>query len=294
MTVSSVFGYTQGDDGKWYDSSNREIDGMMSVIAGFKFGELDEKIGTVEMGKVAGYTYDEESGEWRKDGVPATGILAALSDLTVDEMSDESKLSNKIQSISIADVMGYQKNSDGAWCTENADGDLVPVTGIMEVLADSSLSDAESSVENAEMYKILGYKEKLDEDGNPVKDTNGNTLYVDKNGDDVHVLMQKIARTQFSELDTITDTLTIADLIPKEDRSEGYISLIDDTKTLDELPAEIDSKFQSVSISKFIEAGVIEFATDEERDRVLAAFTDGGAFAGYTIPQLLLELSNTP
>ena len=291
MQVSSLLGYTKGDDGKWYNSSNNEVDGMMAAVAGFKVGELDEKIGTVKMGDVAGYTYNEQDAVWYKDGAPATGILASLSDLTIDEMSDEDRLSGKIQTISIADVMGYQKNSDGVWCSKNGDGELVEVSGIMKVLADSSLNDAESTIDNSKMADILGYKEKLDADGNPVKDSAGNAIYVDENGDDVHVLMQKIARTNFSELDGITDTLTIADLIPEEDRSEGYISLLDDAKTLDELPAEIDAKFQSTPIFDFIDAGVIEFETEEERDRVMDAFGPGGSFDGMTIPMLLLAIS---
>jgi hypothetical protein len=194
---------------------------------------------------------------------PATGILAAISDLTVDQVSDETLLSDKIQSVSVADIMGYKKDADGNWCTENSAGELTPVTGIMSVIANSPINQASDEIDDAEMYKIMGYTQKTDEHGNLVFDAQGNPVYIDENGDEAHVLMQKIARTKFSEIDTITDGITVADLIPEEQRATGYISLIDDpaSTTLDSLPEAVDEIFRTKSIYQFIDAGVVEFET---------------------------------
>ena len=225
-----------------------------------------------------------------ENSAPATGILAAISDLTVDQVSDENLLSAKIQAVSVADIMGYKKDADGNWCTEDSEGNLTPVTGVMSVIADSPINQASDEIDNAEMHEILGYTQKTDEFGNPVTDSQGNPVFLDGDGNEVHVLMQKIARTKFSEIDTITDDITVADLIPEEQRMTGYISLIDDpaNTTLDSLPETVDEIFRTKTIYQFIDAGVVEFETEEDRQRVMDKFGPGSGNEDLTISDLLL------
>ena len=286
VELNAVLGYTQGDDGKWY-KDGEPVSGLMSAIAPYTVGELDTKVGEVKIGEISGYTYDESQGIWLdKDSNPATGILAAMADLTVDQVSDESQLSSKIQAVNVADIMGYQKDSDGNWCTKDSAGALTPVTGIMKVIADSPIKDASSTVDTAMMADILGYTY--------TEDADGNKTYYDSDGNEVHVLMQKIAGTQFKDIDTITDDLTVSDLIPEDKRSQGYISLVPADTTLDALPEKVDEVFKTKSIRQFIEADVVQFASEEEKQQVLQKFGVGTPYENITIPELLVIFATTP
>lgn len=294
IELNSVLGYTQDPDGNWC-KDGQPVSGLMSSIAEYKVGELDTKVGEVQIGEISGYTYDEETGNWLDENLnPATGILAAISDLTVDQVSDESMLSSKIQSVNIADIMRYKKNDSGEWCTEDSEGNLTRVTGIMSVIADSSISNASETVDDADMYKILGYTQKTDEHGELVLDSSGNPVFVDDNGEEVHVLMQKIARTKFADIDTLTDDMTIADLIPDDQRNNGYMSLIPGTTTLDELPSAVDEVFRTNSIYTFIEKGVVQFESEDDRQKVMDKFGPGSDYNDVTISDLLLIFANTP
>ena len=294
VELNAVLGYTKDSDGKWY-KDGKPVSGLMSSLAEYKVGELDTKVGEVQIGEISEYTYDEENGVWLDENQnPATGILAAISDLTVDQVSDESMLSSKIQSVHVSDIMGYKKNDSGEWCTEDSDGNLTKVTGIMSVIADSSISNASSTVDDADMYKILGYTQKTDENGDLVLDSSGNPIFLDESGEEVHVLMQKIARTKFADIDTLTDDMTIADLIPEDERNEGYMSLLPGTTTLDQLPAAVDKVFRTNSVYTFIEKGVVQFENEEDRQKVIDKFGPGSEYSGVTISQLLLIFANTP
>ena len=297
VSLSSVLGYTQDEDGKWYKDGEK-VSGLMASMAPYKVGEIDSKIGTVKIGEISDYTYDEENGVWLDENSnEATGILAALADLTVDQVSDEEQLSAKIQTVNIADIMGYKKDENGNWCTVDEEGNMTAVTGIMKVIADSPINQASETIDGAYMADILSYTAKLDEDGNIVYDSNGNIVYLDSEGNEVHVLMQKIARTKFADIDTITEDLTVADLIPENQRDHGYISLIPSDTTLDALPAKVDETFQKKSIYSFIEAGVVTFEDDEDgakRQQVLEAFdpnNEESPYKGMTIPELLLTIT---
>ncbi len=287
IKLSSVLGYTQGNDGKWY-KDGVEVTGIMASVAPYKVNELDGKVGTIKIGEVAGYTYDDESGAWLDNGVPATGMLATLADLTVDEMSNEEKLSEKIQTVKVADIMGYKKNTDDVWCTEDSDGVLTPVTGIMGVIANSPINEAQAAVDGALMADILGFSPKLDSDGNPVLNSNGNIIYVDKDNNEPHILMQKIARTPFDEIATITDDLTVADIVSEEQRT-GYMKLVPEDTTLDELPTAVNSVIQSKSLTDLIDAGVFEDFTEEQKEHIKAS-----PFAEYSIPDVILLMTGAP
>ena len=294
IELNAVLGYTRDSEGNWC-KDGEPVSGLMSSIAEYKVGELDTKVGEVQIGEISGYTYDEETGNWLDENLnPATGVLAAISDLTVDQVSDESMLSSKIQSVNISDIMGYKKNDSGEWCTEDSEGNLTKVTGIMSVIADSSISNATEAVDDADMYKILGYTQKTDEHGEPVLDSSGNPIFLDENGEEVHVLMQKIARTKFADIDTLTDDMTIADLIPADKREEGYISLLPANTTLDALPGAVDEVFRTNSIYTFIEKGVVEFESEEDRQKVMDKFGPGSDYNDVTISDLLLIFANTP
>ena len=295
--LSAVLGYELGEDNKWY-KNGEPISGVMATIADSKVGEIDSRINTVLIGEIAGYTYNEDDGKWYNvvDGVstPATGILAALADLSVDEVTEESKLSASIQSVHVADIMGYQKNEDGKWCTAAEDGTLTEVTGIMSVIADSAVNNVSDTVDNSTMAAILSFKQKVDENGDPVIDSVGNPVYVDSDGEEVHVLMQKIARTKFTDIDSLTDDLTLADIISEEDRTSGYMSLISANTKLDNISAEVNKTFQESTIYRFISADILTFSSPEEKQRVQDAFdpsNESSPFAGMTITELLVYIT---
>lgn len=249
IKLSTVLGYTMGDDGNWYDGNGQQVTGVMAAIADSTVGGLDTHIGEMYIGDVAGYT--KAGDEWLDTSgdksEPATGILAAIADLTVDDVTDEEKLSEAIQNVSVADIMGYDKGADGNWYhgTEK-------VTGFMAVIAGTPIREVSNEIDTTPMGDFIGYDYYLDPNDGETR------IYIDDNGEDVHVLMQKIASAKLPELDTIVDTLTVEDLIPEEDRAQGFIKLVAPETTLEEIPFEVNRIFDETPVYKYVDAGIIE------------------------------------
>lgn len=166
IKVGEVLGFTYNEDEeRWYDG-DKVATGVTGALADSKLTTLNEDLSHLLVGEVAGYTklkaddpkategegwyiHNEESNTYTK----ATGILAELSDLTVNQLSDSegSALTDKIGNVKLADALGYSKNSDGVWCDKNN----VPLTGIMAALADKPINEMNSAVDDLTLADVL-------------------------------------------------------------------------------------------------------------------------------------------
>ena len=272
IRLCAVLGYTLGEDGKtWYKSDGTEVSGVMASIADSTVGEIDGKISTLHIGELAGYTYVND--EWHvddtKESEVATGILAAIADLTVDEVTDESKLSAAIQSVSISDIMGYRLGEDDEWYDESGD----KVTGFMKVIATCSINNAADKLDTTPMGDIMGYT---------LVDIDGDKVYVDEDGEQVHVLMQKIAATNFADIGSITDTLMVGDIIPHEEKNSGFMILIAEDVLLTEMPSVVNNIFAETTMSEFVEKDIVHVS-----DEYKHLYAPGTSLGNMTIGDLL-------
>ena len=260
IQIADVLGYKYDDDKKmWYevvDGNEVYIEGIMAVIADSTVGNVDTVIDDTRIGEIAGYYYDPDTMHWYVDPEfteEPHGVIVTMADLKVSELSDEHAVSEKVKHITIADAFGY-KNVEGTWYETNPDGSTAgKVTGIMAVLADAQIGNISYTIETEQMGYLLGYHL-----GTKV-DSHGNEIPWWYNGEvPVHVLMNKVSNTHFSDLDHFADELRLSDVIPEEDLSTGYLSLIDGDPTLEELPTCLNKTFAEKSLVELQDAGVID------------------------------------
>ncbi len=256
LTIAEVMGYKANPDGDGYlDENDEPVKGIMAALADKTIGNLDTSVGAVKIGDIAGFKYVDNTwyevydAENQANSVPASGLLAAFADLTVDEMTDENKLTEKVQTVTVADALGYDLGNDGKYYNN---GNLV--TGIMAVIAGTQLNSIEDKVNDSYMGDMLGFTYNEEDD----------SWY---DGDEkVHVLMQAVSRTKFNNVSSLADTLTIADLIPAENRTEGLMSLVSPTTTLDEMPNEMSRILNNTTVEDLINCNAIELDDMNDHD----------------------------
>ena len=264
LEINVVLNYTKGADGAWYDGETK-IDGVMAAIADSTVGNLGTEIDSIKVGDIADFTYvpsedPDAEGVWYEvyvgEGSPenkvATGILGTFADLTVDQITDEGALNSKVKALTVADALGYELR-DGAWYEgENK------LTGVMSVLADTRLDAIQGKLDETDMGELMDYQ--LGEDGKWYS-------YNEVSGEydvPVHVLMNKIAGTKFENIDSISDDLTLADIIPEDDRESGFIQLLPDNTNLNNIADEVNYIFDKTELHVFVEQGIVVFENDPD------------------------------
>ena len=290
IELSIILGYTKDAHGDWYDDEGNKIDGVMAAIADSTVGDLGSTVDGIKIGEIADFTYvpsDDPDGEgvWYEiyvgenspENVVAGGILGAFAALTVDDMTDNTKLTEKVKTLTVSDALGYTLGEDGCWY----DGET-KLTGVMAVLAGTKLDGIQDKIDGTQMGDLLDYR--FDEEERVWK------AYDEATGDytaDVHVLMNKIAGTKFEDIDTITEDLKLCDIIPEEDRNSGFIKLMSPETKLNDMASEVNSIFDDTKLHVFVDEGIIAFeGTPEEQETKKARFAEGTELGDLTISGL--------
>lgn len=243
LHVGDAMGYEKVK-GIWYekyegvgDPDNKELTGLVKAIADSEVRDLNDDIQTMKFGTVAGFTFDSASGKWKDGTEDATGINAALADLTVGKMSDPEALSAAIKKVTVADAMGYTKTADGY-----KDGNDL-VEGFMAVIADKQISDVQETLDETAIGEFIGYEK----DGTGVWKKNG----VAADG-----LLQKVYSRNINELDGLLSTLELQDVI--ESRS-GLLSIVPANTKVVDLDKTIKDMFTDAN-GKSVTMGQLEDA----------------------------------
>ena len=102
ITLGNALGYTMKEDGHWYhvvDGEETLVRGLLAVLADSTVGDVDLDINTVPLGTILNY-HKEDDGFWHdENGVKQTGIIALLSDETLDT------LDGRLRALTIDDLM---------------------------------------------------------------------------------------------------------------------------------------------------------------------------------------------
>ncbi|MBQ8584142.1 MAG: hypothetical protein IJ488_06000 [Clostridia bacterium] len=351
-----ALGYTKDENGDYFNNGV-PVEGFMATVCDAKVKDLEDRIGKITIGEIAGYekvlvsaegeepvykyysTYDKDN---PANCIEASGIVGALADLTVNDLDDEKALSTRVETIKVSTLLDYKYDEDGNYYyTEDELGNKNEVTGIMAVIADASLNNVEGVVDDAKMADILSYKKgpkrakvavevyKTDENGDYILDGEGNKIvekvvyedakdehgnyiyeqatdsdgnpifdgdnpvyvewYYDENGNEVHSLLNAVARYQFKEMSNLATELSVGDIIPAERRQDGFIKLIDEDTKIENISEKVNEIFDETTIGEFIDAGVI--VIDESNPNAEAFKT---YYGGFTIQQLMEALLANP
>ncbi len=254
ITVADALGYKPDASGDGYvDKNGKSVTGVMGVLAGTKLNGIQGKIDDTMIGEVSGFTkiedgegnitwYSKYDKEHPENNVEAGGIMNAIADLKVSELKEDGKLTERIETLTVADALGYKPSGSGDGYVDKNNN---PVTGVMGVIAGTKLNGIQAKIDGSKTGELMGLT--YDEESGKWKD----------NGKDVHVLMNKIASTPFEDISGITSTLTVEDIIPADQRDHGFISLLDPNKKLDEIGPEVNRIFQEEPLKVFIKNEVI-------------------------------------
>ena len=307
VEIGELLGYYERD-GVWYetdeDGNEKRLTGVISVFAGCQIDEIGSKINEAKVGDLLGYFWeiDTESGkeiwyEEDEDGnkKKVTGLMAVLAPSTL------SKVGDTINGAKIGSLLGYEE-IDGVWYEENElNGEFdKKVTGLMSVLAPSSINNVGDTINNAMLGDLLGY-EKIDgnwyDEGvkvtgimavlsdskmNSVGDTINNSqvgvlLGYDKIGEEwfefneetsaydipVDGFMGKIANQKLNNMGDAFDELTIGDIVSEEDRKEGFFAIMSPTTPITGIAGEINTKIKESPLQFFMNEELITFSTSE-------------------------------
>lgn len=148
----------------------------------------------LKISEIMDYHYDNVGNKYYKkyeNGVysdPVSGVMGAIADFTIDELSDQSK----IDKLKIHEVMGYYYNdTDKSYYTTSTFDNGTKVAGVMNALAGNTLGDLskEDTFNNLYIYQVMGYTQvQISSDPIAYK-------YTDKNGDVTGIMSTLAGKT---------------------------------------------------------------------------------------------------
>ncbi len=159
ITVADMLGL-ENDNGIWKDSNGNKASGVISALAGSSINTLNKDLNDLKIGKVAGYDYliteEHPEGAWYivngDSKVKATGILAQLADLTVNDLSKENELTDRIGNVKVAEALGYTyDDSIKGWRDKSG----AKLEGIMAVLADKPINNMGSAIDSLTVDDVI-------------------------------------------------------------------------------------------------------------------------------------------
>ncbi len=258
IAVGDAMGYEKVDD-IWYteydegDPTKNQLTGLVKIIADSPVSDLNGDIQNMRFGSVAGLVPVNANGDvietkalrthtgeivWYEEGykkggtsnVEASGINAALANLTVENMSNEDALSEAIQKVTVADAMGYTETAPGSG--KYKDKSSAPVTGFMAVIAPVQVANIQQTLDEAKIGEFMGY-------------TWNGTKWMVNETQAADALMQKVCEKTMGgqttgRLDGLLNELVLSDVI--ETRT-GLLALVSEGTKITELDAEFTKMF---------------------------------------------------
>lgn len=244
-------------------------------------------LSTIYIGQIQGYdclnpdgtkgSPNDDSTYWYnpKNETVITGLNEILAGFSLGDIIKGNFHTDEIlQNVVLADVLGYNRSEDDTcWL----DGDGNEIHGIMSVFADCTILTVDEKLKETEIGYLLGYELKDDKWCEP--DENGE--YVP-----VHGFMSVVANKTMDTIGGLMDDLTIGDIIPAEDRQDGFIAMIDPDTHFDEIASVVNGIFENTPMKTFVENNVITFKDPTDRENFL-----NSSFAECNISELLGAVS---
>ena len=183
-----------------------------------------------------------------KKGEDITGINATIAYFTLEDFAGGGiHVDSVLEGVILAEVLGYtsEVNEDGKtiWFDKNGER----VKGVMAVFAGCTLDEVSVKINTVQLGEILNYE--LREDGK---------WYEEGAEEPVHPFMNAVANNNIESLGGMFDTLTIADLIPEDQRTGIFMILPADTK-LDNISSAVNDSIENSPIQFFMNQGMIKF-----------------------------------
>lgn len=203
LSLAEAMNYTYDEEtDTYYDENGDPITGVLATLADGKIGDMKTEVENTYVGEMMGWVpewndpndHSLRVKEWYIDKdmtQVAKGLAKPFADMTLQEMSDDDLVEQKVESIYVYEVMGYTEGQNGRYY------------------------EREYDITNAAKYE---YREAE------------NNYYDRTTGDAVPYvtgIMSALAPTQISGLDARVTDLKVKDIFSEADRSHGFLILID-------------------------------------------------------------------
>ena len=311
VTIGEIAGYekvlvsAEGEEPVYkyystYDKDNPanciEASGIVGALADLTVNDLDDekalstRVETIKVSTLLDYKYDEDGNYYYTEDElgnknEVTGIMAVIADASLNNVE------GVVDDAKMADILSYKKGPKRAKVAvevykTDENGDYILDGEGNKIVEKVVYEDAKDEHGN------YIYEQATDSDGNPIFDGD-NPVYVewyyDENGNEVHSLLNAVARYQFKEMSNLATELSVGDIIPAERRQDGFIKLIDEDTKIENISEKVNEIFDETTIGGFIDAGVIVIDEDNANADL---FKDN--YGGYTIQELMEFLLNNP
>ena len=264
LTLGEALGYELGEDG--YYKNGEKASGLIASLCDSPVSQISNRVNDVQLAEIFGYTLTDGV-YYDKSGNKVTGIMSVICDTNVHGVPD------KVNSARFCDILGYELGEDGKYYDNGSE-----VTGVMSVMAECTVTTAPDTIKNANMGEIMGY----------TFDTEAGA-WVDSEGNAVHTLMNTISSKKISELNNLYKDLTVADVIPADERGEdtGYVSLLNPETPLNEISVEVNRVFKENTMRDFVACGAITFENDPDGTKSEEFVNSTSPMADMTMDKML-------
>lgn len=253
LTLADAMNYTKGENDKYYVEKITDtarytynaaeqtyykkgtteavapIDGVLATLVDAQVGDMKGEVENTYIGEMMGWTpvwndpdnHAADVEKWlRADGKAATGVVLPFASLTLKDMSDANIVEQTIERVFVYDVMGYTKGENDKFYEKNV------------------LDATKYSYNSAERayYDIATSQRVAPVDG----------------------IMAALASERISGINTRITMLRISDVFSEQERSTGFLSLIDpDTRLYASgsqkgLAEAVTETFTNVPIGQFL------------------------------------------
>lgn len=236
-------------------------------------------LSTVFIGSIEGYechkldstekenpSVGKENSRWfdPKEGKYITGINATIAYFTLEDFAGGGiHVDSVLDGVILADVLEYRSEIDDdgkkIWFDKNGER----VKGVMAVFADCTLDEVDEKINTTKLGEILSYE--LREDGK---------WYEEGKTEPVHPFMNAVANNNLDSLGSMFDNLTIADLIPEEERT-GIFMIIPADTGLDEIGSAVNNSIENSPLQFFMNQGMIAFEPTQQSNLDLLCTAQG-------------------
>lgn len=246
--------------GQALDIEYNSASGTIKALYTTKISEINANINNLTIAQVMDYHKNPSDEKYYEnfDGTnytgEVTGVMKAIADFSISELSNESK----IDSIKISDVLNLTGSE----------------TGALNAIKDSTIGSLSDDINNLTVSQVMGYY--CDNNGTP-DDTSDDRYYQNYDGttytNEVKGIMGAIAGTKINNLSAKIDTLTLTQIISHY--KEGDVYYEDETKaekvailnllgsdaettTVSDISSVVTTKINTLSLGELVDKGIID------------------------------------
>ena len=287
--------------------------------------KFNNAINGVYLGNILGYTYAGEfeadgtthkNPVWTKDGAAVSVIFNTISDMTIGDLTEGTKLNDAINGLYLGEILGYtyvggdENHENGKWHDETGE-----VSVIYAKLSDLTLSELmtgdsfTNTISGLYLGEMMGYTYEGIYEADGI--THKNAVWK-KNGVEVSAMMGILSEYKLGDfingtfdessmMDSMLDKVSVKEIFTDVFNSDGTVkdgtsplSLLDPHTKLGDVAGSLSVAVNNATLTRLISMGILSedmFAADKPLSLISASQREVTTLAG--LPDALQTSMNT-